>query len=59
MILNSSNSLNVKNNMGKIYIAFLESIFSPKDIIELLDVSLNTATHYINKLKESGLLEKS
>ena len=58
LILNSSNSLNVKNNMDKIYIAFLKSIFSPKDIIELLGVAPNTATHYINKLKELGLLEK-
>ena len=58
IIMNSSYSLNVKNNMDKIYIALSNTIFSPKDLIELLDISPNTATKYISKFKELDLLEK-
>ena len=57
-INNSSNSLKIKNNLDKIYIALSNTIFSPKDIVELLNVAPNTATNYINKLKELDLLEK-
>ena len=57
-INNSSNSIRTKNNLDKIYIALSNTIFSPKDIIELLNVAPNTATSYINKLKELDLLEK-
>ena len=57
-INNSSNSLKIKNNLDKIYIALSNSIFSPKDIIKLLNLVPNTATNYINKLKELDLLEK-
>ena len=56
--MNSSNSLKVKNNMDKLYIALYDTIFSPKDVIEILGVSPNTATKYINKFKELGLLEQ-
>lgn len=52
--MNSSNSLKVKNNMDKLY----NTIFSPKDVIEILGVSPNTATKYINKFRELGLLEQ-
>ena len=58
IIKNSTNSLKIKNNLDKIYIALSNTIFSPKDIIELLNVAPNTATNYINKLKELDLLEK-
>ena len=58
VIMNSSNPVKVKNNMDKIYLAFYNMIFSPKNIIELLGVSPNTATNYINKLKKLDLLEK-
>ncbi len=58
VIENSSNSIRVKNNMDKIYVALSNVIFSPKDIIELLEVSPNTATNYINKFKELDLIEK-
>lgn len=44
--------------MDKIYVALSNVIFSPKDIIELLEVSPNTATNYINKFKELDLIEK-
>ena len=44
--------------MDKIYIALSNTIFSPKDLIELLDISPNTATKYISKFKELDLLEK-
>lgn len=40
--------------MDKLY----NTIFSPKDVIEILGVSPNTATKYINKFKELGLLEQ-
>lgn len=58
IIMNSSNPVKTKNNMDKIYLAFYNMIFSPKNIIELLGVSPNTATNYINKLKKLDLLEK-
>lgn len=57
-IKSSDYSLNTKNNLDKISYSFKNSIFSPKDIIELLNVSKNTATNYINKLKELNLLDK-
>jgi len=38
IIMNSSYSLNVKNNMDKIYIALSNTIFSPKDLIKLFDI---------------------
>ena len=58
IIKNSTNSLKIKNNLDKIYVALSNTIFSPKDIIELLNVAPNTATNYINKLNELDLLEK-
>ncbi len=48
----------VKNNLDKIFISFEDMIFSPKNIIELLNVSKNTATNYIDKLKNLNLLDK-
>ena len=39
IIKNSTNSLKNKNNLDKIYIALSNTIFSPKDIIELLNVA--------------------
>lgn len=56
--MNSTHPLNVKNNIDKIYIALSNTVFSPKDLIELLDIAPNTATNYINKFKELDLLEK-
>lgn len=56
--MNSINPSNVKNNMDKIYMALKNTIFSPKDILELLEVSPNTATNYINRFKELDILEK-
>ena len=43
----------VKNNMDKLYISLYNTIFSPKDVIEILGVSPNTATKYINKFKDN------
>ena len=57
VIADSLNSINVRNNLNKIYISFYNSIFSPKDIVTLLNVAPNTATHYINKLKNLNLLD--
>lgn len=57
-IKNSSLSLKIKNNLDKTYLALYDIVFSPKDIINLLGVSPNTATKYINKLKELDLIEK-
>ena len=54
----SDYSLNTKNNLDKISCSFRNAIFSPKDIIKLLNVSKNTATNYINKLKDLNLLDK-
>ena len=48
----------IKNNLDKIIIEFYDSIFGPKNIMELLDCSNNTATSYINILLEIDLIEK-
>ncbi len=53
----SENSMNVKNNLDKIFVSFQDSIFSPKDIKNALKVSPNTATNYIDKLKSLGVLQ--
>ncbi len=58
IIKDSNFSLNTKNNLDKIFISFKDMIFSPKNIIELLNVSKNTATNYIDKLKNLNLLDK-
>ncbi len=57
-IVDSEYNKKIKNNLEKIYIACGQTIFSPKDIIGLLDVSPNTATSYINKLLNLNLLDK-
>ena len=44
--------------MDKIYVSFSETLFSPKDIINLLKVAPNTATSYIKKLSDLGLLDR-
>ena len=54
--MNSSYFLNVKNHIDKIYGALSNCNFSPKNLIELLDISPNTTTTYINKLKALDLL---
>ncbi len=58
IIRNSNYAIGVKSKLEKIYIAYSESVFSPKDIISLLKVSPNTATNYINKLQELQLIDK-
>ena len=58
LIINSEYNRNTKNNLDKIFIAYSNSIFSPKDIIQLLDVSKNTATSYINKFLNLNVLVK-
>ncbi len=58
IIFNSKYSNIIKNNMDKIYVSFSETLFSPKDIIELLNVAPNTATSYIKKLSDLGLLDR-
>ncbi len=58
IISNSPYSENVRNNMDKIYIAFCENVFSPKDIMRLLNVSPNTATSYLDKFLNLGLINK-
>ncbi len=58
LIESSDYSTKAKNNMDKIYIAFQESIFCPKDIIQLLSVAPNTATSYINKFLSLNALDK-
>ena len=57
-IINSKHNKNTKNNMNKIFIAYSDSIFSPKDIMQLLGVSKNTATSYINKFLNLNVLVK-
>ena len=52
----SGYSANVRNNLDKICVAFSSDAFAPKDIIELLGVSSNTATSYIEKLLGLGLI---
>ncbi len=48
----------IKNNLDKIYTAFANEIFSPKDIIGLLNVSQNTATNYIGRLLKLNIIIK-
>lgn len=56
-IADSSNCKNVKNNLDKIYVSLKDSIFSPKDVMSVLNVAPNTATKYIDKLKKLNLLQ--
>ncbi len=56
IINNSKYSINIKNRLNKIYLAFQECLFSPKDVINLLNVAPNTATSYISKLIELNLV---
>ncbi len=58
LISNSKYKTATKNNLDKIYVSFSSSVFSPKDIINLLNVSPNTATNYIEKLSELNVLDK-
>ncbi len=58
LISNSKYKTSTKNNLEKIYIAFHHDTFGPKDIIELLHISPNTATSYISKLSELNVLTK-
>lgn len=58
LIINSKYNKNTKNNLDKIFFAYSESLFSPKEIMQLLDVSKNTATSYINKLLNLDVLVK-
>ncbi len=58
LISNSKYKTSTKNNLEKIYIAFCHDTFGPKDIIELLHISPNTATSYISKLSELNVLTK-
>ena len=58
IIYNTKYSDLVKNNMDKIYVSFSETLFSPKDIINLLKVAPNTATSYIKKISYLGLLDR-
>ena len=57
-ISKSSYSNSVKNNLDRIVIEFYGTVFGPRNIIELLDCSNNTATAYISKLQEIDLIEK-
>ncbi len=52
----SGYSVNVRNNLDKICMSFFSVSFAPKDVIELLKVSNNTATSYIEKLLVLGLI---
>lgn len=47
----------MKNNLDKIYVSLQDSIFSPKDVMSVLNVAPNTATKYIDKLKKLNLLQ--
>ena len=58
VIRNSKYSKRIKDNLDKICVAYQESIFGPKEIIELLDISPNTATSYLVKFIELGLVDK-
>lgn len=57
-IKKSEYNTRTKNNLDEIFKSLKNVIFSPKDIIELLNVSKNTATNYIDKLKELNLVDK-
>jgi predicted HTH transcriptional regulator len=58
IIRNSNHPVKTINNMDKIYTAFSETVFGPKDVIELLKVAPNTATSYIRKLLSLDVLDK-
>lgn len=58
IIRNSKYSKRIKDNLDKICVAYQESIFGPKEIIELLGISPNTATSYLVKFIELGLVDK-
>lgn len=52
LINNSKYSENVKHNLVKILDSVKDSVFSNKTITGLLNISQNSATRYINKLKD-------
>ncbi len=58
MISKSGYPTKIKNNLDRIYTAFANEIFSPKDIIELLGVSQNTATNYMGRLLKLNIIIK-
>ena len=55
-IASSNYSTKVRKSLDKICVAFTSLTFAPKDVIELLKVSPNTATSYIEKLLELNLI---
>ena len=54
----SSYASKIRKNLDKICVSFTFVTFAPKDVMELLKVSPNTATSYIAKLFELGLISE-
>lgn len=57
-IKHSDFNVTIKNNLDQIVLEFIDSVFSAKEIIALLNCVPNTATKYIKKLLELDLIEK-
>lgn len=55
-IKSSNNSILIKRNMSKIFIAFSNIPFGSKNIMELLKVGKNTATKYLKRIKDLNLI---
>lgn len=58
IIKNSGYKVTIKNNLNQLMLEFIDSVFSAKEIIGLLNCVPNTATKYIKKLLELDLIEK-
>lgn len=57
LIDNSDFSTQVKNNMSTLYAALVKKTFERSEVIALLNCSPLTATNYLKKMNEIGLLE--
>lgn len=57
-IKNSNFNVTSKNNLDQIALEFIDSVFSAKEIIEILNCVPNIATKYIKKLLELDLLDQ-
>ncbi len=57
-IRQSGFNIQTKNNLEKIYLDNLNSVFGPKEIINLLKCAPNTATKYVKVLLQLDLVEE-
>lgn len=58
IIENSDFNATIKNNLDRIALEYINSVFGAKEIIAILNCVPNTATKYIKKLLELDLIEK-